>query len=80
MNGVSGCFGGTRPYTNATVIDSLEEVSAAVDGIVNGSDAPAGNAQAASVLAMHYACMEQRVRMLTWAVAALAAVVLLKEL
>ena len=79
MNGVSGCFGGVQPAANAT-IDSLEEVSAAVDGIVNGSDAPDGNAQAASVLAMHYACMEQRVRMLTWAVLALAAVVLLKEL
>ena len=76
MTGVSGCFGGSQP---AVAIDSVEEVSAAVDDIIDSS-AESDNSQTAFLLAQHYASMERRVRMLTWTVVALAAVVLLKEL
>lgn len=76
MSGVSGCFGQTKPDT----IDNAAEVSAAVDDIMGGAGAQADNSQAAFVMAQHYAFMEQRVRMLTWAVVALAAVLVMKEL
>ena len=77
MNGVSGCFGGAQPTANET-IDNAAEVSAAVDDIINDTATTDDNAQAAFVLAQHYAFMEQRVKMLTWAVVALAAVLVLK--
>lgn len=78
MTGVSGCFGGSNTYTGE-VIDNIDEVSVAVDDIVCDTRPEATKNQAAYMLVQHYAYMEQRVRMITWAVVALAIVVLLKE-
>lgn len=78
MIGESGCFGGSQPAANET-IDNMAEVSAAVDDIISDTGTVSSSASAAVVLARHYAYMERRVRMLTWAVVALAAVALLSE-
>lgn len=64
-------------------LDTLDEAAAAVDDILGGvADEPETDdtqATAAFMLA-HYAGMEKRVRLLTWAVVAVAAYLMLKEL
>lgn len=76
--GVSGCFGdGGTAYP----IDDIEEVEAAVSEIVETDttgDEPAQAPNLALVqLVGQYA---RRVRLLTWAVVAMAALLVLKEL
>lgn len=84
MIGQSGCFG-SQPIANDT-IDNAAETSAAVDEIIetvtNEVETNTENSQAAAslLLAQHYAYMEKRVRLLTWAVVAVAAYLMLKEL
>ena len=83
ITSASGLFGSKQPANDT--IDNAAEVSAAVDAIIEDAvatndDTAADPATAALMLAQHYAFMERRVKMLTWAVVALAAVVLLKEL
>ena len=76
MRTQSGCFGSAKQGT-ADVIDTLEEVSATVDDIVqtDGTSATAVACTAATLMAS----MERRIRLLTWAVAAIALVLVLKE-
>ena len=82
MIGVSGCFGSD---CQPEVIDNAAEVSAAVDDIMDGAACPQcdvddGNQLAASLLLMHYAGMDRRVRLLTYAVVAMAVYILVKEI
>lgn len=79
--GVSGCFGGGVTYP----IDDIEEVETAVEEIVEtatpGEDVPEPQTDNADSLALaqlvgQYA---RRVRLLTWAVMAIAIVLVLKE-
>lgn len=64
-------------------IDTLDEAAAAVDDILGGvtSEPETDDTQAAAAFMLaHYAGMEKRVRMLTWAVVAMAAYLMLKDL
>lgn len=76
----SGCFGSPQPSNDT--IDNVEEISSTVDGIIENIDENAGSDAdtAASLLATHYLYMDKRIRLLTYAVVALAAVVIVKEL
>ena len=78
MSGVSGCFGGPRQDEGAA-ISNVEDVSQAVEGILEdtGSDSSGNDA---FVLMQYCSFVERRVRMLTWAVVALAVVVVLREM
>ena len=76
MKSQSGCFGGSNQVED--VIDTVEEVSAAVDDIAT-TVGTATDEAAAYQLAVHYASMERRIRLLTWAVAIIAIVLVLKE-
>lgn len=78
--GVSGCFGdGGTSYP----IDDIEEVEAAVSEIVESDTA---SVEAASALAPNLALdmlvdrYDRRLRLLTWAVVAMAALLVFKEL
>lgn len=81
MTGTSGCFG-TQPKTET--IDNVAEVSEAVDAIIGTPEAsepdngPASAPDmAASMLVVQYV---RRVRLLTWAVAIIAAILVIKEI
>ena len=78
--GVSGCFGGSD---TVYPIDDIEEVEAAVGEIVE-TETPAGEEPAAQApnLALAQLVVEytRRVRLLTWAVIAMAAVLVIKEI
>lgn len=78
MMGVSGCFGAEAP-ANQT-IDNVAEASATVDEIINDTVQGQESESMAPLLATHYVYMTRRVQLLTWAVVALAVVVLIKEL
>lgn len=78
--GVSGCFGGASAYP----VDDIEDVEAAVEEII-GQEPPSGNGQAADetpdvAMALLVGQYVRRVRLLTWAVVVLAAVIAVKEL
>ena len=81
----SGCFGSHNPAGDNGVIDNVAEVSATVDEILEGeglpttSEAPSAETQAATLLMRHYANLWKRVQMLTWAVVAIAIVLVIKE-
>lgn len=79
MTTQSGCFGTAR--TADEVIDDLEEVSSVVDDITTkdtGGDDTA-SAQAAFDASKIIGQYVRRVRILTWAVVAIAIVLVLKE-
>ena len=85
MIGVSGVFGSQRGSAGNDTIDNLAEVSAAVDDIiedvvVEGAEPSAAAPTPAELFMQRYARMERRVTVLTWAVIALFAVLLAKEL
>ncbi len=64
-------------------IDTLDEAAAAVDDILDGvtSEPETDDTQAtAAFMLAHYAGMEHRVRMLTWAVVLLSVYIVLKEI
>lgn len=64
-------------------IDTLDEAAAAVDDILDGvtSEPETDDTQAtAAFMLAHYAGMEHRVRMLTWAVVLLAIYIVIKDL
>lgn len=80
MIGVSGCFGGTK---TAYPIDDIDEAAAAVEEIVETTDPVPTEQQtepapdlALAQLVGQYA---RRVRLLTWAVVAIAIMLVLKE-
>lgn len=76
MKTQSGCFGGSN---SDETIDNIQEVTDLVDEITDPevvSDETAANYQ----MALHYASMERRIRMLTWAVVFISAVLIIKEL
>lgn len=80
MIGVSGCFGGTKA---AYPIDDINEAAAAVEEIVETTDPVPTEQQtepapdlALAQLVGQYA---RRVRLLTWAVVAIAIMLVLKE-
>ena len=80
MIGQSGCFGS---IPNNETIDNAAELSAAVDGILETVAAEANDENqdvAALVMAQHYAYLNNRVRMITWAVVAIAAYIIFKEI
>ena len=78
--GISGCFGGGgTPFP----IEDITEVEAAVGEIVE-NDSPTGDAQAAQApnlaLAQLFGQYVRRVRLLTWAVVAIAIILVIKEM
>ena len=79
MTGTSGCFG--SPKQDNETIDTLKDVYKTVDDITNENPGTETEEIPASyVLARHYVSLSQKVRLLTYAVVALAAVVIIKEL
>ena len=77
----SGCFG--SPYTNDP-IDDLEDVAETVEEIAGGTPDTPGTVNTADVEAFEASVAVlteylKRVRVLTWAVVALALVVILRE-
>ena len=78
----SGILDSYEPDT----IDTIDETADAIEDIIDDADADttdtSGESQqvVACLLAQHYAYMEKRVRLLTWAVIALAAFIVAKEL
>ena len=76
MRSQSGCFGSSKQVDD--VVDTVEEVSAVV-GDIAATDAATAATEAACQLAVHYASMERRIRLLTWAVGIIAAVLVRKE-
>lgn len=75
----SGCF---ESATANDTVDTVEEVSAMVDGIV--ADGAQGVADyetgLTAQLAQHCALLEQRLRLLTWAVVAIVAYIVIKDI
>lgn len=80
MTGQSGCFGSTYQLP----VDDIGEAAAAVDDIVSGMAADDAGQRAANQSAAPVAIMlfetARRVRLLSWAVALMAAYIVLKEL
>lgn len=75
----SGCFGSAPPV--ADVIDNVDEVSAMVDSIVSTEGGATGDVSPTDyTTALRLACVERRARLLTWAVAAIVAVMVLREI
>lgn len=84
MIGVSGCFGGGKPNWP---VDDIGEAAAAVDDIAASASRstvqPEGHdgcQQADLMMAQLVGLYVRRVRLLTWAVAAIVAYLLIKEL
>lgn len=77
--GVSGCFGGASAYP----VDDVDDVAAAVEEIVETAQ-PANEQPVAEATDIDMALLVgqyvRRVRLLTWAVVVLAAVIAIKEL
>lgn len=76
----SGCFGSNKPIDEQ--IDTVEEVSTVVDDIMGTDTNPEGSQQdaAAYVTAVYCAALENRIRMLTWAVVAIVVVLIIREM
>lgn len=79
MIGESGCFG---QGTSTERIGTAEEAAAAVSAIVEDTADPAAADPTAVTVKLAVTCdaLRQRVRILTWAVALLALVVIMKEI
>lgn len=76
----SGCFGGGNP--SSAPIDDLKEASQMVDDIVSSArqSSSASNQAAIAGVTMLLGQYARRIRLLTYAVLAIAAVLVIKEL
>ena len=74
----SGCFGSNKP---AAVIDDINEAAAAVSAIAGTTPVENGTAtaQAAADVAALLGQYARRLRLLTWAVVAIAVVLVMRE-
>lgn len=86
MIATNGGYFSRQAFRNSAAIDDLREASETVESILATDAAPeaatpdgATAAEAQYQFALHYASLERRIRLLTWAVVAVAIVLVLKE-
>lgn len=82
----TGGFFGRQAFGKQPTVDNLKEASETVESIITSEPAteatPSEDGTAVEAMyqfSLHYASLEKRIRLLTWAVVAIAIVLVLRE-